>query len=399
MISCLPVGLAAQTAEEEPAPEEILNKYARSLPDHLLVEPYHNEFSVSLRLLGNAKVQFSNLGLIRTDFDEDDATTLSNRVYADGYVGFDQRGETSNSFNLSDGATNNWSYADEGQVTADGTGVMFHAYASSPNDSVVEAESGKAVNPDLEYSRVLWQGGRWAGPRRRAWQVGWLGGWGLSDVNAKFRGTTTADLVITTDTYSLLGAPAPTIEYDDDGVSLGYTSPSYQTVELVGEDGITTTYVVEDSTLLGNLPQDRTVQTISDGAEIEGFWQVHGAYFTLRSGPWMRWEPINNISLKVSGGGTFTLIGLSMRYAETLIIDADTQSDEISEQSDTQTETFAGVFGSVDAEWMLNDRTSFFASAYYEDFDEELSLEIDGREAAAEISSGLGLRIGITTKF
>ncbi len=396
---------AAQQVAEDPPPaqEDRLATMARALPDYLLVSPYYNEFSVSMRFVGRANVTFSNLGTITTPFDEDDPSEFANRVYADGYVSLDQRG-AGNSEQLGDGMTNTWSYEKADQITDDGSGIMFHAYASTPNDATVHAESTAGVMPDMEYSRLLWQFGRWRTPRRRELQMGWLGGWGLSRVNAKHRGSTTADLIITTDTYSLNGAPAP-VDYDEDGVDddgnpiEGYTGPSTTTVTIVGEDGITYTYEVDNTTLLGARPIDRTVQTIADGAEIQGFWQVDGAYFTLRSGPWVRWEPIKNISLKLSGGGTFTLLGLSMRYNEKLVIDSETSTDEVSEQSDVQVESYAGLFGSVDAEWLLNERTSFFASAYYEDFDEELSLEVGGRQSNAEVGSGLGMRFGISTRF
>lgn len=394
-----PVSLFAQTADEDTEEESVLVDYARALPDLDFVHPYKNAFSVSLRSLGRAKVKFSGHGAISTDFDEDDPTSLINRVYADGYVGLDQRGDNGGSFLTDDGMTNTWSFVNADQITADGSGVMMHAYASNPNDSFISTETGATVNPDLEYKRMLWQGGRVMSPRRRAWQVGFLAGWGLTDINAKFNGIASAHLIVTTDTYSLNGAPVPQ-RFDADGNLIeGYTAPSTTTIEVIGDDGITTTYVVENSTLLGNRPIERTVQTYADEAEIQGFWQVHGAYFTLRAGPWLSWEPVESLSLKVAGGGTFTLIGINMRYKEQLIINEDIESPEIGEQSETMTESFTGLFGSVDAEWLLNERTSIFASAYYEDFDEALNLEISGRKAEAEVSSGLGLRLGISTRF
>lgn len=384
----------------DPPEENPLTRIARALPDTLIARPYKNEFSVSLRMLGSSKVRFSNLGEIRTDFEDDDPTDLVARVYADGYVSLDTRGESSTAENLSDGMTNNWSYDYNSQVTEAGDGIMMHAYSALPNAAFVDTESRKPVNPDLEYSRMLWQGGRVMSPRRTSMQLGWLAGWGLSDVNAKYRGKTTADLLVITDTYSLNGAPVPYDYTDDDGNEVeGYTAPSTTTIEIVGDDGVTRTYEVDNSTLLANRPTSRTTEIVEDGATIDGFWQVSGAYFTLRSGPWMRWEPMTNFSLKLSGGGTFTLLGLSMNYQETLVIDEDTESAEVSNLSETVTESYAGIYGSVDGEWLLNEKTSFFASAYYENFDEELSLELDGRKADVEVSSGLGLRIGVTTRF
>lgn len=395
----LPAGLFAQavpSTEPEVAAEF---DYPTALPDDLFSRPLANEVSVSLRLLGQSRVSFSQLGNIASNFEDDDPTKLVNRVYADGSVGLDARGQSATGETLSDGMTNTWSYTGAEQIAPGGDGIIMHAYAAQANGAVIQADAPKAVNPDLEYSRLLWQWGRPMSPRRRAWQFGWLGGWGLSDVNAKFRGTTTADLVIMSDTYGLNGAPVP-FDYDEDGNPVeGYTAPSTRTIEFTDDDGVTRSYVIDNTTLLGSRPRSRTFETVDDGATIDGFWQVSGAYFTLRSGPWMRWEPVTNLSLKVSGGGTFTLIGLSMNYEETLVIDEDTKSDQVSGKSGVRTETFAGLYGSVDGEWLLNDRTSFFASAYYEDFDEELSLELDGREAAASVASGFGLRFGLTTRF
>lgn len=390
--------LFSQTVPEEDELPPALHDRGFVLPDHMFEAPRLNVFSVSMRYIGEARTKFSNLGTITTNFDNDDTTSLINRVYIDGYVAIDQRGANSSSPNFSDGRTNVWSYDSPEQISEDGDSIEFHSYAASPGDAEVFADSRRSVNPDIEYSRMLMQTGPWLNLQRRKLQFGLLAGWGLTDINSKFRGTTLANLEVLTDKYSLLGAPAP-FEFDDDGNQIGYTAPSTETITITDPDGTTSTYIVDTTTLLESLPFERTFETRENQATIQGFWQVHGAYFTMRTGPWMRWEPKENLSLKVSGGGTLTLMGLSMRYSERLVLDEDTQSAEISDAGGTQTNTFAGYFGSVDAEWWLNGRTALFASAYYESLSETVDLELDTREAQVEVETGLGLRIGISTRF
>ena len=400
------VAVRAQEAPVAPATETAEERHAKWDEMAKLYETYapvpKNTFSLSLRYVGEANVTFSNLGTIERESEMGAMTDLLDRVYTDGYVSTDQRTTGAGSAYAPDGATNTWGYTDAGQVTADGQGITFTSLSSTASDSTVEAKSGKAIGIDLEYARSIFRGARDPETNRYSLEFGWVVGWGMNSFNASSRQTITADLNILKDTYSLLGADAPVLvdpDDSDDTETYSYDSPSSETVEVVNADGTVSNYIVDTTTLLGSTPYERTENTLEGEAEVDGFWQVKGAYFTLRTGPFARWAPTEHIAIRAGVGASVTWIGVKMRYAERLRIDENTTTSEITETSDMDSYGVGGLFGGLDAEWWLTKRTGFFGGAYYESFDKELNMELGGRSADVQISSGLGLRFGISTRF
>ena len=88
-----------------------------------------------------------------------------------------------------------------------------------------------------------------------------------------------------------------------------------------------------------------------------------------------------------------------IRHDERLL--RDDVAAEIKANNETKNEGFGipGVFSGLEAEWWLTQRTGFFGGATYEQFSKDATLEADGRRADVKVSSGLGLRLGITTRF
>jgi hypothetical protein len=355
-------------------------------------------FSASARLTSRARASFRNLGTVASRHELDDATSEIARTYDDGYVGVDSRTDGSGVDLPDDYRTNNWSYDRTRQVTADGNAIAFHAYSSTTNGAGQDAESG-ALNGgvEIEYGRTLGKFGRRRVELGRPFAWGFTAGLGLSDLNVKTRGTIQATLHVLTDYYSLLGAPAPVDDDPDDGTA--YTGPSSKTVTVTNPDGSTTTYTIDTTTYLGNRPESRVEESFEDAAHVEGFWQVKGASLSLRVGPWFRWQPKQKLALRLSAGGAVSLIGLNMRYSETLVVDEYISITELDETADTKTFGIGGVFGAFDAEWWVTKRTGFFGSAHYEKYTDKVDMEINGRTADVQFSNGLGLRFGITTRF
>lgn len=406
-LTCLAVvGRAQETdAAKDPKNKEFIEKNPQFvLPKWDFTPRRDNLFSTSLRYNGSAKVTFSNLGIIDSGLDFSDLTSETTRVYHDGTVGVDTRTDNAGASLADDGKTNNWSYNTADQITGEGTSIAFHEYSAIPNSSTVQADAKGSTSFDLEYNRILGRSGKTLPNHQRTIEWGLLGGWGMSEVNAKNRGVTSADLVIITDTYDLLGAPPP-VTYDSDGLDdegnpvEGYTAPSSQIVTVTDSDGTSTSYVIDTTTYLANRPDDRTKDVLTDAAEIQGLWQLKGAYFTFRAGPWVRWTPTEHLAIKVSAGATATLMGMHLRYAERLRVNDEDISTEITAISDTQTYGYAGYFGSFELEWWLTRNSGLFLSAYYEGFDASLMMTLDGRSADASITGGLGLRLGFTTRF
>ena len=223
-------------------------------------------------------------------------------------------------------------------------------------------------------------------------------GIGLSTLNAKSTGNITATLLSVTDTYSLLGAAAPGGSPTDED-STGYTAPSSSSESVTNADGTTTSNTIDTTTYLASLPDSRTESITPSGATIDGLWQVRGAFFNVRTGPWIRWQPSDRFSLRLSAGGSMNFVGVKMRHDETL--DLEDLSTELTQQIESDSENMAvpGYFGGIDAEWWFSETTGFFGSASYEKATKDKSLTYEGRTAELEMSSGLGLRAGLTVKF
>lgn len=367
-----------------------------------------NGFSVSTRFLGKASVTFSGIGSVSAAHDATDTTSEVERTYDDGRVSLDSRTDSDGNDLLDDGRTNNWYYYSADQVTPDGNGIAFHQYSSTASGQTRQAESDLLPGLDVEYTLRLGLFDRPAPDRAARMSWGWAFGIGFTDINVKSTGTIVADLNRLTDTYSLLGAAVPDVgdggDDDDDGV--GYTAPSQKTITVTNADGTTTEYVVDTTTLLANRPESRVYDTFKDGAEIQGFWQVRGAGLSLRTGPWLRWQPANKFALRASAGATITVLGLELRYDERLIaangqLISDSTDGLIQEQDETESESFGigGVYAGLDAEWWVTRRTGFFGSAYYEEYSKNATLTSGERSAQIQLSGGLGFRFGITTRF
>ena len=404
-VACL-LGLAAPVTAQ--------NLYDLRLADIEFVDGPVNAFSVSTRLIGRANVTFTNLGSVSSGHDATDLISEVTRTYDDGRVSLDTRTDTDGNDLLDDGRTNSWYYYSASQVTPDQSGIAFHQYSSVSEGQNRSVESGLMPGLDVEYSLRLGLFARPAPDRPARISWGWAIGIGFSDVNVKTSGTLFATLHKLTDTYSLLGAAVPDVgDGDDDSDDdiddpdgPGYTSPSQRVESVTNADGTVTEYVVDTTTLLANRPESRLEEIFEGGAEIEGFWQVRGASMTVRTGPWIRWQPAEKFSLRLSAGGAVTLLGLRMRYDERLVAAnglqlSDTTDVLIQEQDETESQSFAvgGLFSGLDAEWWFTRRTGFFGSAYYEQFSQEGTLNAGERGARIEISSGVGVRFGITTRF
>ena len=351
-----------------------------------------NSFSASLKYSGRLRASFGNLGTVNSVRDIGDVGSEYLRTYDDGSVGIDTRVTDGGSDLFDDGRTNTWNYAYASQVTPDEQGIAFHTYSSISEGATAEADSGMSVGIDLEYARTLGSFGKRDRYREGVFTWGALAGVTLSGVNAETRDTITATLRTVTDTYSLFGAtpPAP-----------GYSAPSSSTQTVANPDGTSGSVFVDTTTFLANRPDSRTETTEAGGAQVDGTWQVRGAFYNLRAGPWLRWQPQPRLSVRLSAGGSIAWMGTTLRYNERLVATDFEVIDAISEmgESESKTSFVAGLFGTVDCEWWMSRRTALFASVSYERYSQAQDLAISGRTARVELSSGPAVRFGITTRF
>lgn len=349
-----------------------------------------NYFNAGLHYSGKVTVTFGNVGNIPLDTSAvgTDATSVISRNYSDGNVSLDSRTDDAGNKTPDDGRTNTWSYSYASQVSSDQSSISFHSYYSTSNGATALASNGATSGLDLEYSRRVGSFGRAKPFREQPYGWGVLFGFSGNDIRAHSSATLTATLHTLTDTYSLLGATPP---------QPGYTAPSSTTV---GNETVDTT------TLLANLPDtagDRTTDDKSTvSVPVKGFWEVHGAYYTMRAGAWFRWQPKPNMAIRATAGVSGTVLGVGMRYNEVLDFTNLVESSATVSNSG-QTKDFAyaipGGFGSIDFEYWLTYRTGIFASITYERFQRKITLPTTIRTANINVSSGIGMRLGMTTRF
>ena len=352
-----------------------------------------NYFSAGVHFSGRVTAKFNKLGTIPGAYDLGDSTSVFARKYNDGYVSTDTRTDDNGNPILDDGRTNNWSYSFASQVTSDQGSIAFHSYSTTTEGASVSASSGGTAGIDLEYARRLFAFGRAKLYRERPGSVGILFGFSVNDLSAKTSATITANLHTVTDTYSLLGATPP---------DPGYVAPSSTTSTATSADGTSSTATVDTTTFLANRPDSRTETDLPGGAKINGTWGIRGAYYTVRGGTWFRWQPKPNISVRASLGGSVTILGVRLKYNETLdLTDVAETTGVIGIADETKNYSYAipGAFSSVDLEWWMTQRTGFFGGVTYEKFSRRIDLTSGGRDAQIDVSSGAGLRIGIITRF
>jgi hypothetical protein len=358
-----------------------------------LLIPRENRVTFGVRFLRGSKVTFKNLGTIATTHSVGNLTDEVARTYNDGSVGLDARTFADGGDLPDDGRTNTWNFRNASQVASDQSGIAFHNYSAKTNGAGLSTNSGLKGGMDLEYSRRFGDLGRRNPdvPATVTW--GAALGVGLTDVNGKTRGSVRATLNSVTDTYSLFGATPPTVG------DTGYSAPSSSTESITNADGTTASVTFDTTTYLANRPDSRTETTKPDGAEVNGYWQVRGAYFSLRAGPWLRWQPTEKLALRLSAGGTMSLVGLRMRYDERLMLDGLGETVSATEETDTRSMGLGGLFSAVDAEWALTHRTGIFAGASYEYMGKSPNLTAGDRSAQVKMSSGVGVRFGLSTRF
>jgi hypothetical protein len=373
------VPLAAQIYTIQPQPMQAQNKP-------------HGSFSLSYRSGSSVNVRFEDVGAIPSRQNFGDTFSEVPRSYDDGFVTLDTRGDFNANAVTDDGRTNRWAYAYSSQVTPEND-LAFHAYSTASNGTDIDIDSGSLTGVEMQYDYVIGV----FGPKvsDKAWSFTWGAAIGavFSPVNAKVRDTVKANLLTTTDVYSLEGAAVP---------GSPYTAPSTIDVAGVTSGGASVTYTVDNTTLLNNRPYRRTSDVVTpDAADVDGFWQVKGGYYTLRVGPTLRWQFGRHMSVRATIAGSVTFLGLTMEYDELVDDLQATQPLRAGGFTEADSDLIYGYYGALDAEYWLTDRTGFFAGVTLEETGDDVVLTAGsaGRRAVVEMPSGTGFRVGMTVRF
>ncbi len=278
------------------------------------------------------------------------------------------------------GRTRAWGYANAGQVTSDGR-VGMSLFSATSDGATAEADGDAAGGVELGLARRM---GRFANGRVE-WGIG--GSIGLTDINSKARGAITATLKTLTDFYSLNGLAAP---------AAPYSGPSF--TDLLDSGGnLVSSGGLETTTPIGDTPVARTETSVVGGAEIDGYWQIKGAYYLIRVGPQLRARLTDRLAINVSAGFAGAYVGTTYRVEEVLRTPNPDISITSNEERD-QSEFSTGFYGELSAEFWMTPRTGLFAGATYHTLG-TYEQSLSGRVANIDLGKGAGFRFGLITRF
>jgi len=385
-----------------------------------------NAFSVGMRIIGGADVKFGNLGTIPSTLAVDPADPSAGavtRLYADGTVLLDapRSNEIDSNGNQTStpggryysesqrvnedgtlmvdadgnpvmqrsgdylaytpGITRAWSYSSDAQAASNPGYIAMHNYTTQSLGGTAEASSGAGAGFEFTASHRFGT----FGSSRIEWGI--LAGVGITDINGKTSSSVRANLTTLTDLYRITNAL---------GAAPGapYSSPTFS--DYVGEDGAAYSNGTETTTTLSGTPSSRTITTTPNGAQIDGHWQIKGAYYLFRVGPVIRIPIGSRFAATLSAGYAAAYLGTTYKVEETLAVEGITPITYRGEED--YTDFLHGTYGEVNVEWWLTSRTGFFAGATYEGLG-DYKQTMGDRTASIEIGGNTGFRFGLTTRF
>jgi len=281
------------------------------------------------------------------------------------------------------GLTRNWGYGSATQLTGNGR-IALSTYSASSEGASALKESGASAGVEFQYVR------HFSKPANRL-QWGVLAGITLNGINSKTAGTVTSTLNTRTDYYSLGGATVPQAPYfapsfDD------YLSSSG---EVLRTDGLETTVPIVAT------PLAHVETTTPQGIEVDGNWQVKGAYFMMRLGPTIRTQLTTRLGVSASLGVAGAYTGTTYSLTETfqvpdldgLIIGAGRGTEQTS-----QTKFLSGYYADLNLEWVATERTGLFGGFTAQKFD-GYDQSVGSRTARIDLGSSVGVRGGVSIRF
>jgi len=353
--------------------------------DYYPLVPTGNQMHFGLRVIGGPKIKFGNLGNVPSNVFPGDTETIENRGYNDGTVSLDSRVDR-NGNSVNDGFTNTWTYQNSSQVTPTGD-IAFHAYSATSVGAGVNKHAGAASGWELRMGRTF---GRIA----HKIDFSLVASFTYSDMNAKTASSVPAELITQTDVYSLNGQPVPTAPY---------TAPSTTTVTVYDSSGnpllttggtvVTTTQ--DNTTLLTGVPISRTTTTST--TNIQGHWQIKGAYYTFRLGPMLSIPVTERLRVTLSAGAGLAYVGSDYLADEEIVL-PDTETTIETQELSSRSAWMPIFYADADAEYWLTERTGFYLGATAQkagSFDQTLN----GRTAKVDLGATSGISSGFTLRF
>ena len=374
-----------------------------------------NKVSVGFRLLDSGgKVDFGNLGPVPAKLIAPASAGAVNRVYDNGTVSADglRSNEVDSNGNQTStpggryqitstatdgtvsvvgdyvsytpGLTRTWEELTQAQLDARPGYVAFTNYSTTSEGGHFSDKAGPVMGVELEFARTF---GRVS--RRMEWGI--TTGFTLNSISNKTAGVVTSTLNARTDYYAANGtipaAPA--------------SAPSF--VPLIVDGVSINDFGYETTVPLSQTPDESltTHTSTPGGAQVNGQWQVKGAYMMLKLGPSFHVQFNDHWEMTGSIGFAGAYVGTTYSAIETVTVadlpDTATAGNQAIEASNT-TKFLTGYYGDLTFQWTANETTGLYGGITAQQLSSYEQMVAE-RTAKIDLGSTVGVRGGISIKF
>lgn len=278
------------------------------------------------------------------------------------------------------GQTRDWAFLDDSQIVNGQLHLNTFSTESSGANFSRDAE-GSGLGMEFGVSKRILKFGRKT-------DLSFSATVGISDFEARAADRITANLITLTDVYNVLGTPP----------AASYLAPDFELLfddignEVPGDGR-------EVTVPLQQLTPDRRITNTPNGANVEGVWEIKGAYYSIRLGPEIRSHITEKLAFTAGAGFLGVYVGSDFSVTETLDLDGYPTFRTI-QVNDTEnlTDLIAGFYAEATIEYWITQRTGFFVGATFESVDDFVQT-FGGRTASVLLGDATVVRFGIIHRF
>jgi hypothetical protein len=298
------------------------------------------------------------------------------------------------------GYTRGFQYASPSQVRTGGGGTAvldMSQYSVSSTGSTAQAESEKSTGVEIQFGRII--------KRYKRFEWGFNFSAGASTINAKTRNVIRANLHADTDTYAFAatdsyGAPIRASDFTLSWYDSSWADeimPSTIDVTPQPTDGDpASSYTKEGSRHLTYNPISSSQSNVP--VDVFGYWQIKGAYYTLKLGPIIRFPFAKKWTITGSAGFAGAYVATKFISDEYVLLpDVSGPLTSFTRES-TEKRFIPGYYADVNIERWLTVRTGFYIGYGYEKLGSYKQM-LDTRKADVDLGTSSGFRFGIITRF
>jgi hypothetical protein len=333
--------------------------------------------------------------------------------------------------------TRSWTVTSQSQIDMTNKTVSMSTYGvESRGDRTVEADSRDSSGFEVSLERKLGQIGR------LEWGVS--GGLRLIEINAKASRVIQSNLVQSTDTYKMIDTGynsdyfnGTAVDSNKNPVLINILQPtgnaSDNPITLVDQYGKPITQYVSSTTAPSSTSQtaasNQSVVTpldtnpndilhrsgVTGVVDIQGFWQIKGAYYQIHLGPTFRYRFNDRFAVSGSVGASLGYVGTVFRVDEyydnylnvrdltgapmPLVDNQAASSVYQSAEQNTTHKFIPGLYGEFNAEYWVTERTGFYFGLTQQSMGHYTQNPLSGRTATIDMGKSSGWRLGIMTRF